>query len=115
MLSDDARLLVENPFVEHDYSSNTTAGRKKTVKSDTWSILFLTEVRHLVEKKSTKCQTLLFSKQVSNFFTWHRPLQKSDWLTRLIGKLSSLVRVLAYVLPLRFTVMYDGAITKKNS
>ena len=25
----DARLLVENPFVEHDYSSNTTAGRKK--------------------------------------------------------------------------------------
>ena len=64
----DARLLVENPFVEHDYSSNTTAGRQKTVKSDTWSILFLTEVRHLVEKKSTKCQTLLFSKQVSSFF-----------------------------------------------
>ena len=25
----DARLLVENPFVEHDNSSNTTAGRKK--------------------------------------------------------------------------------------
>ena len=24
-----ARLLVENPFVEHDNSSNTTAGRKK--------------------------------------------------------------------------------------
>ena len=36
---------------------------KKTAKSDTWSILFLSEVRHLVEKKSTKCRTELCSKQ----------------------------------------------------
>ena len=44
----DARLFVENPFVEHDNSSNTTAGRKKRqsptlgqfyfyLKYDTWS------------------------------------------------------------------------------
>ena len=71
----DARLLVENPFVEHDNSSNTIAGRKKTAKSDTWSILFLSEVRHLVEKKSTKCRTLLHSKQVSKYFTWHRSME----------------------------------------
>ena len=44
----DARLLVENPFIEHDNSSNKTAGRKKRpsptlgrfyfhLKYDTWS------------------------------------------------------------------------------
>ena len=38
------------------------------------SILFLSEVGHLGEKKTTKCRTLLISKQVSKYFTWHRQL-----------------------------------------
>ena len=51
----DARLLVK-----HDNSSNTTAGRKKTAKSDIWWILFSSEVRHLVEKKIDQVSDFAF-------------------------------------------------------
>ena len=56
------------------------------VEYDCWSNK-TGQVRHLVDfifiwsttpgrKKSTKCRALLFSKQVSKYFTWHQPLQK---------------------------------------
>ena len=98
----DARLLVENPFVEHDNSSNTTAGRKKRpnptlgrfyfyLKYDTWS------------KKIDQVSDFAF------FETSNKILKlpgighykKSEWLTRLLAGRG---------FGLRFTVMYDGAI-----
>ena len=87
-----ARLLVEKPFVE------CSCWLKNKAMSDTCLILFLTEVRHLVEKKMTKCQTLLFSKQVSIFFYLSSAITKKfDRLTRLFDKLSNLVTALANV------------------
>ena len=106
MLGVDERLLVENPFVEHDNSSNTTAGQIKPAKSDTWSILFLSEVRHLVEKNRPSVGLCFFRNKYQNILPGINHYKKSEWLTRLLGKLSSLVRVFG----LRFTVMYDGAI-----
>ena len=99
--SPNAQLLIENPFVEHDNSSNMTAGRKKRssptlgrfyfyLKYDTWS------------KKNRQSVRLcfFFRNKYQNILPGISHCKKSVWLTRLLGKLSSLVRVLAYVLPL---------------
>ena len=61
----DARLLVENPFVEHDNSSNTTAGRENGQVRHL-VVLFLSEVRHLVEKKRPSVGLCFFRNKYSS-------------------------------------------------
>ena len=67
---------------------------KKTAKSDTLSILFLSEVRHLVEKNRSSVGLCFFRNMYQNILPGIGNYKKSEWLTRLLGKLSSLVRVL---------------------
>ena len=89
----------------HDFSSKTLSSNMTTRR-----IRLLVEkngqVRHLVDFIFNRSTTpgrkkidqvsdfAFFETSIFFFFTWHRPLQKSNWLTRLIDKLSSLVRVL---------------------
>ena len=85
----------------HDFSSKTLSSNmttrrirllvEKTAKSDTWSILFLSEVRHLVEKNRPSVGLCFFRHKYQNILTGIGHYKKSEWLTRLLGKLSSLV------------------------
>ena len=95
-----ARLLVQNHFVEHDNPSNTTAGRKKRPSPTLGRFYFYLKYDTLSKKNRPSVGLCFFRNKYQNILPGIGHYKKSEWLTRLLGSLSSLVRVLAYVLPL---------------